>query len=101
MQLQVVTVVTSFVVQHKLQQVPVFAVGASSGGGFALTLPSFLPLAGKGVVQGMQAALGLFHVRLLVVSVFGMQGLGWVVHAASSWSTRGQHQHDDHHQPSP
>jgi hypothetical protein len=45
---QVVAAVTAFVQQQQqqLQGVPVFAVGASSGGAFVLTLPHFLAAAG-------------------------------------------------------
>jgi hypothetical protein len=43
---QVVSAVRKFVTRNKLQDVPMFALGVSSGGAFALTLPRYLQLAG-------------------------------------------------------
>jgi hypothetical protein len=46
--LQVVAVVKGLQKQHSvLEGVPLYALGASSGGAFALTLFAFLPLSGE------------------------------------------------------
>lgn len=46
--LQAVAVVNALQKQHgELEGVPLYALGASSGGAFALTLTAFLPLSGK------------------------------------------------------
>jgi hypothetical protein len=45
--LQVVKVVGELLPKLQLDKLPLYAFGASSGGAFALSLPIFLPLAGR------------------------------------------------------